>query len=141
MNIYRIDVAGRAPIFRGRQSEAKQLAKALGGTWDAVAVVMPDRMDARLDWLNVVLSAAYNAGLADAAGVTAKAAEPAYSRPDWGPVPPAMDPKSVTSMLARVDSPDVDRICDTIGESSGPALARFASCVAVRFNALARKED
>ena len=55
------------------------------------------------------------------------------------PVPPAMRQGGAIAILSRIDDgPEVDRLCEVIGAASGYALARFASCVAVRFQRLSQ---
>ena len=137
MDLYRIDSGGGAPFFEGTQADARRAVKDEGGAW--AAVESPDRKEARIAWLNELCAEAFRMGARSMARLAAPSPEDAVMDPKPGPVPPAMQPRSAVSEVARIEDPDVDRICDHIGQSSGYALARYASCVAVRFNALAAK--
>lgn len=59
--------------------------------------------------------------------------------PDLPPAPPAEDVSSATRTLSAMESPgvDIDSIVETICNSTGHTLKRFASAVATAFAALA----
>jgi hypothetical protein len=130
MDLYIIKAPNRPPTFRGTQIDARATAKALAGTWEPV--VVPDRKEERLCWLSDFASRAYANGRGDAlAGIAQE---------------PRQDPKramDAATVLSRMDGGevDVDALVETILNSRGYTLGRFAGAVAAAFSRIATKQS
>ena len=132
MDLYIIERAGMAPKFRGTQADAKTLAREVGGTWQPIEV--PDRKPERVAWLNTFAAALVQPirQVPDAEIVQRNDGE-AQREAARRMTPRDMDAGAV---LARMDQPGIDAMCETICKSSGYVLARFAKSVACAFTRL-----